>query len=202
MSGPAGSVDRRRVLEALRAGVPNRDAVAVLGSMQQGVEGRFSRPLAAVRALPEGPPACGVLIRGGFGTGKSHVLEHLAHTALAEQFVVSKVVVSKETPLYDPVKVYRAAIEQAKVPGRPGSAIDEIAADGWSTRRPRTGAWRRWRQRWPTPSGPSSSSRASPLPSGVTGPSAAGGLEFAASEATVLLMNEAGADAPAIASVV
>ncbi len=41
--------------------------------------------------------------------------------------VVSKVVISKETPLYDPAKVYRAAIESAKVPGRPGSAIDEIA---------------------------------------------------------------------------
>ena len=69
-----------------------------------------------------------MLIGGGFGTGKSHVLEHLAHVALSEGFVVSKVVISKETPLYDPAKVYRSAIESAKVPGRPGSAIDEIAA--------------------------------------------------------------------------
>jgi hypothetical protein len=115
-------------LEALRAGVPNRDAVMVLGSMQQGVEDRFSQLLEAVRVLPEGPAPGGMLIGGGFGTGKSHVLEHLAHVALSEGFVVSKVVISKETPLHDPVKVYRAAIEQAQVPGRPGSAIDEIAA--------------------------------------------------------------------------
>jgi hypothetical protein len=121
-------VERRRALEALRAGVPNRDAVAVLGSMQRGVEDRFSELLAAVRALPGGPAPGGMLVGGGFGTGKSHVLEHLAHVALSEGFVVSKVVVSKETPLYDPVKVYRAAIEHAEVPGRPGSAIDEIAA--------------------------------------------------------------------------
>ena len=33
---------------------------------------------------------------------------------------MSKVVISKETPLHDPAKVYRAAIESAKVPGRPG----------------------------------------------------------------------------------
>ncbi len=121
------SVERRRALEALRAGVPNRDAVGVLGSMQQGVEDRFSQLLSAVGALPEAPAPGGMLVGGGFGTGKSHVLEHLAHVALSERFVVSKVVISKETPLHDPVKVYRAAIEQAKVPGRPGSAIDEIA---------------------------------------------------------------------------
>ncbi len=121
------SVQRRRALEALRAGVPNRDAVMVLGSMQQGVEDRFSQLLGAVDALPGGDAPGGVLIGGGFGSGKSHVLEHLSHVALSEGFVVSKVVISKETPLYDPAKLYRAAIEQAKVPGRPGSAIDEIA---------------------------------------------------------------------------
>jgi hypothetical protein len=122
------AVERRRALEALRAGVPNRDAVAVLGSMQVGVGDRFSQLLTAVRALPEAPAPGGMLIGGGFGTGKSHVLEHLAHVALSQEFVVSKVVISKETPLHDPAKVYRAAIEHAKVPGRPGSAIDEIAA--------------------------------------------------------------------------
>lgn len=121
-------VERRRALEALRAGVPNRDAVMVLGSMQQGVDDRFTQLLGAVDALPNGPAPGGMLIGGGFGSGKSHALEHLAHVALSEGFVVSKVVISKETPLHDPVKVYRAAIEAAKVPGRPGSAIDEIAA--------------------------------------------------------------------------
>ena len=119
-------VERRRALEALRAGVPNRDAVTVLGSMQQGVEDRFSQLLSALGALPEGPTPGGVLIGGGFGSGKSHVLEHLAHVALSEGFVVSKVVISKETPLHDPAKVYRAAIDAAKVPGRPGSALGEI----------------------------------------------------------------------------
>ncbi len=131
-AGPEGgerrdrSMQRRRAVEALRAGVPNRDAVMVLGSMQQGVEDRFSQLLAAVDGIPDGP-AGGMLIGGGFGAGKSHVLEHLSHVALSEGFVVSKVVISKETPLHDPTKLYRAAIELAKVPGRPGSAIDEIA---------------------------------------------------------------------------
>jgi hypothetical protein len=121
-------VERRRALEALRAGVPNRDAVMVLGSLQVGVEDRFSQLLDAICARPSGPAPGGILVGGGFGSGKSHVLEHLAHVALGRGFVVSKVVISKETPLHDPAKVYRAAIDEAHVPGRPGSAIDEIAA--------------------------------------------------------------------------
>ncbi len=37
------STDRRRALEALRNGVPNRDAVRVLGCEQPEVEERFRR---------------------------------------------------------------------------------------------------------------------------------------------------------------
>ena len=130
-SGPH-TVDRRRALEALRAGVPNRDAVIALGSMQVGVEDRFSLLLAAIgttadRSGPEAAAPGGILVGGGFGSGKSHLLEHLAHRAMSEGFVVSKVVISKDTPLHDPAKLFRAAIEAAKVPGRPGSAIDEVA---------------------------------------------------------------------------
>jgi hypothetical protein len=120
-------VQRRRALEALRAGVPNRDAVMVLGSLQVGVENRFSQLLDVIEAPSSGSAPGGMLIGGGFGSGKSHVLEHLAHVALSRGFVVSKVVISKETPLHEPAKVFRAAIDEALVPGRPGSAIDEIA---------------------------------------------------------------------------
>ncbi len=121
------AVQRRRALEALRAGVPNRDAVTVLGSLQIGVEDRFSQLLDSIEAVPTGPAPGGMLVGGGFGSGKSHVLEHLAHVALSRGFVVSKVVISKETPLYDTAKVFRAAIDEALVPGRPGSAIDELS---------------------------------------------------------------------------
>ncbi|MGH9163931.1 MAG: BREX system ATP-binding domain-containing protein [Acidimicrobiales bacterium] len=134
MSGPegrstsAGSVQSRRALEALWAGVPNRDAVAALGSLQTGVEDRFTQLLEAARTTGRDEPPGGMLIGGGFGSGKSHVLEHLALRSLDAGFVVSKVVISKETALHDPAKVFRAAIDDARVPGKPGSAIDEIAA--------------------------------------------------------------------------
>ena len=69
----------------------------------------------------------GMLIAGDFGSGKSHLLEHFQHIALEENFVCSKVVISKETPLYDPAKVYRSAMQEARVPGKTGHALSEIA---------------------------------------------------------------------------
>ncbi|MGH9138653.1 MAG: BREX system ATP-binding domain-containing protein [Acidimicrobiales bacterium] len=127
MSREASTLPARRALEALRAGVPNRDAVAALGSQQTAVEDRFSQLLDAIARRAGSEPAGGMLVSGGFGAGKSHVLEHLAHLALDAGFVVSKVVISKETALHDPAKVFAAAIADAHVPGRSGAAIDEIA---------------------------------------------------------------------------
>ena len=40
------------------------------------------------------------MIAGGFGAGKSHLLGYLQELALAENFIVSWVVISKETPLF------------------------------------------------------------------------------------------------------
>jgi hypothetical protein len=117
-----------RAIEALRAGVPNRDAVQGLGSSQSGIEDRFRKQLVAVKeGFSQGTAAEGTLIAGDFGSGKSHLLEYLQHIALEHNFVCSKVVVSKETPLYDPAKVYNAAIQSARVPDRAGAALVAVA---------------------------------------------------------------------------
>jgi len=122
-------VEARRAIEALRSGVPNRDAVRALGSNQAHIEGRFRQQLQAAPAdVAGGGQAQGLLIAGDFGSGKSHLLEYLRHVALTENFVCSKVVLSKETPLYDPAKLYRAAIDASVAPGKRGSALAEIAA--------------------------------------------------------------------------
>ncbi|MGE0822192.1 MAG: BREX system ATP-binding domain-containing protein [Candidatus Binatia bacterium] len=119
----------RRAIEALRAGVPNRDAVLALGCEQSEVEERFREQLqAAKEGATNGTQATGLLIAGDFGSGKSHLLEYLHQTALAEHFMSSKVVISKETPLYDPIKLYRAAIRAAVVPGKRGVALTEVTA--------------------------------------------------------------------------
>ena len=80
-------MERRRALEALRAGVPNRDAVAVLGSHAAWGRGPVQpADRAPCGRCPTRLHPGGMLIGGGFGTGKSHVLEHLAHVALSRGF--------------------------------------------------------------------------------------------------------------------
>ena len=118
------AVASRRAIEALRAGVPSRDAVAATGSGQSAIEDKFSQ----VRDRASSGHPGGLLIGGGFGTGKSHLLEHLSGLALDAGFAVSRVVISKETPLYDPAKVFAAAVESAAVSGRPRPALVEAAA--------------------------------------------------------------------------
>ena len=124
----ARNEDLKRAIEALRNGVPNRDAVQFLGCGQSAVEERFRQQLDAVEPkLREGRQSAGMLVAGGFGTGKSHLLEYLQHVALGQNFACSRVVISKETPLYDAAKLYKAAVESAVVPGRSGQAIQEVA---------------------------------------------------------------------------
>ncbi|TSA12791.1 MAG: hypothetical protein D4R73_01775 [Deltaproteobacteria bacterium] len=121
-------VKNRRAIEALRNGVPNRDAVAVLGCNQPEIEDKFRRQLQNTRdMITDGRPNEGMLVAGDFGSGKSHLLEYLMHLALEQNFVCSKIVISKETPLFDPAKLYRAAAEAAIVPGKRGGAMTEIA---------------------------------------------------------------------------
>ena len=91
----------RIAIEALRAGVPNREAVRLLGTEQTAIEQGFEQALQRAWADGARPPV-GLGIAGDFGTGKSHLLGCLREVALAQDFVVSRVVVSKETPLSDP----------------------------------------------------------------------------------------------------
>ena len=117
----------RRAVEALRCGIPSREGVAALGSGQGEIEDRFTRMLDGVGTVrPNGQR--GMLLGGGFGSGKSHLLEHLAGLALDRGFAVSPVVISKETPLHDPAKVLRAAVESAISPNGAVGAVAEAAA--------------------------------------------------------------------------
>jgi hypothetical protein len=118
-------VEARRAIEALRSGVPSRHAVQALGSAQPEIETRFREKLESLR---QSATVLGLLFGGDFGTGKSHLIEYLQHVALEQRFVASKIVISKETPIHDPVKVFRAAVTNAVVPGRRGAALAEIVA--------------------------------------------------------------------------
>ncbi|MGH7506236.1 MAG: BREX system ATP-binding domain-containing protein [Longimicrobiales bacterium] len=117
------SVAAKRAIEALRSGVPNRAAVRELGAHQPEIVACFDDLLGAAAG---NAPAGGVVVSGDFGSGKSHLLEYLLHVALDRGFVAGKVVISKETPLYDPAKVLRSALDGARVPDRRGGALPEV----------------------------------------------------------------------------
>jgi hypothetical protein len=70
-----------------------------------------------------------MVLEGEFGSGKSHVLEYLQHLALDANFICSRIVISKETPLYHPVRLFYSAIESAVVPNKQGEVFAEIAGD-------------------------------------------------------------------------
>ena len=126
--GYASKLKNRRALEALRNGVPNGDAVAVLGCNQPAVEREFNSLLSRIddeSNLPDS--SLGMLVAGDFGSGKSHLLGYLENQALAQNFVCSRVVISKETPLFDMDKVFKAAVENGRVPGITGQMVEEIA---------------------------------------------------------------------------
>ena len=118
----------RLALEALRSGVPNREAVRIMGCNQPRAETRFNEMLTRA-ADADNPPSQsqGMLVSGDFGTGKSHLLAHLEHQALSQNFICSKVVISKETPLYDLGKVFTSAMENGRMPDRSGRLIEELA---------------------------------------------------------------------------
>lgn len=95
----------RRIIEALRTGVPTHDAVIALGSGQPGLESRLSELLRDVRTgAVTGPRS--FMFNGDFGSGKSHLLEVFAAKAIEENFLVSRVVISKNLPLHNPMPVF------------------------------------------------------------------------------------------------
>ncbi|MFD2467504.1 BREX system ATP-binding domain-containing protein [Amycolatopsis silviterrae] len=114
----------RTAVECLRAGVPNAVAVELLGTGQPRIGTAFDQLL---RQVDDGGTAA-MSVGGGFGAGKSHLLTGLRDVALRTGHVVSTVVVSKETPLWDPVKVAKTALTSASARTRRGPVLEELAA--------------------------------------------------------------------------
>lgn len=117
----------QRALEALRNGVPNRDAVRALGTTQPRAVDAFEKMLGALTAA-DGPTSVeGLLLSADFGVGKSHTLRLLEQLALQEGFVVSTVVVSKETPLHDLSRLFLAAVRNGRIPDTRGEFVVNLA---------------------------------------------------------------------------
>ncbi len=124
--------EERRAIEALRAGVPNRAAVRLMGATSQAISQQFDATLRAARAsLSQDRPVdqAWQIVEGGFGSGKTHLLSYLQEQALQQNFVVSRLAISKETPLFDTEKLFISAIRAAMVPRKNDDAMTAILAD-------------------------------------------------------------------------
>ncbi len=126
MTAVSDRLEARTALEALRAGVPNRAAVRLLGSVEDAIEERFE---AGLERLWTDRPAPGLLFAGGFGAGKSHLLGYLREVALQRNVVVSRVSISKETPLSTPALVFAAALRDTVAPGHADDAMTVALAE-------------------------------------------------------------------------
>ena len=132
-------IETRGAIEALRAGVPNRAAIRLLGERDGGLVNSFLELLRrCTGGFGQGRQSEGNLVWGGFGSGKSHLLGYMRELALQRNFVVSLVPVSKETPMFDPARLFAAAIRAAEVPG----ANDDVMTVALSAAQSRDGALR------------------------------------------------------------
>lgn len=117
----------RRALEGLRNGVPNEAAVKILGCHQPQAEGNFQDLLSQAASIDDPPSSSlGMLVSGDFGSGKSHFLSYLEHQALSQDFLCSKVCISKETPLYNLERVFKSVIDHGRLPDRTGQFMGEL----------------------------------------------------------------------------
>lgn len=116
-------VDARRAIEALRNGVPNRFAVAALGTWQTEAVNRFEALCGAGTAGPRG-----MMVRGDFGTGKSHLLMLLRERAEDMGYATAMVVVSKELPLGNPSRLIPRILLDAKLPDMAERGLPVIAS--------------------------------------------------------------------------
>jgi hypothetical protein len=114
------SIEARRAIESLRSGVPSADVVRVIGCGQPEFEHRFEQMLS--KSSLDG----GMLVRAGYGEGKSHFLTCLERKALDAGYAASRVVISKEVPLSDPVKLLAAAAEDLRVGVDVGRGLDQL----------------------------------------------------------------------------
>jgi hypothetical protein len=111
------AIAARNAIEALRAGVPNPAAIRLLGTNESTLSRDFlDRLRLCGSALRDEGQAEGMVVAGAFGAGKSHQLGYFGVLAQQENFIISLVPISKETPLFDPARLFTAAIRAAVVP--------------------------------------------------------------------------------------
>ena len=111
--------EARRVIEALRSGVPSR----VIGGYFGGARTELLAEIAEWLDAKEGG---GRIYTANYGEGKTHLLGTVFRMAQSKNMAVSMVSLSRETPFNTLYHVYQKIAQNTFLPGREQSGFDSL----------------------------------------------------------------------------
>ena len=104
----------RHIIEALRSGVPSREVGEYFSESRPGMRAKID---AKLRAAREENKSGGMIFKGRYGEGKTHMLHTAFNMAAENNMVVSMVALGKETPIEKPWVLYRRLMANTWLPG-------------------------------------------------------------------------------------
>ncbi|MDR2163656.1 MAG: ATP-binding protein [Clostridiales Family XIII bacterium] len=118
----------RKIVEALRSGIPSYDVGRYFSSARQDILGEFQD---AFDRLADSGTSESRIISGKYGEGKTHLLNTIGSMAQSHNMAVSMVTLSKETPLSNMAHIYSRIMQNTYLPGhvQPGISfiIDQLS---------------------------------------------------------------------------
>ena len=118
----------RKIIEALRTGVPTREVIDLLTGGQLELESKFET-LLKQKQQGVATDANGFVFFGGFGTGKSHVLEAFSKNALDKNFVVSRATISQNVKLGTPKDVLQSLLSNTQTLSHLEDGFERLLGD-------------------------------------------------------------------------
>lgn len=113
-------------VEALRSGITSRHLAAIFSYGREALLEGVERDLE--RVAEDGRPRA-LLLRGYFGEGKTHFLNVIFNRAQERNFVVSFIVLSKETPFSRLDRVYPKVVAGTWVPQAAEPGVESLVRD-------------------------------------------------------------------------
>lgn len=129
-------MEARRIIEALRSGVPSRAVGQYFSDARPQMMKMINDELGAVK---ETGMSDGMIITGKYGEGKTHILNTVFNMAQTDNLVVSYISLSKETPMDKLHMIYPKIMNNTYLPNRkqPGlqKALERLSPNGAITDR-------------------------------------------------------------------
>jgi hypothetical protein len=118
-----GDFYARKIIEALRSGISSRE----VGECFSSARPKILRELReALESLTDERHPGGRIISGKYGEGKTHLLNTVAGIAWTQNIVVSRITLSKETPLSNLHMLYPKVVQGTYLPGQIQPGVDML----------------------------------------------------------------------------